>query len=112
MLYAPASDALKPVTVGNSLFSAKSSLFGARNFPVRCGTGNRSQRTGIAAQMDARTRGKGRNGRRFSTFPCYFPCSEGKPPRLWGFLLPLPACGERAGARGPFHKLRLVVGWR
>ena len=78
MLYAPASDALKPVTVGNYLFSAKSSLFGARNFPARCRTGNRPQRTGIAAQMDARTSKKRRNGRKFGKFPVIFPV-------LWEF---------------------------
>src|SRR6266436_3056785 len=92
---------------------AKKSLFGAAKFPVRYGTGNRPQHIGIAAQMDAGTGGKHRNGPRFPTFPCYLPCSEGiqvllalvtaaltPPPPLWcgcapaapRFRSPMPGC--------------------
>src|SRR5258708_25981206 len=36
-------------------FRRMNSLFPRNNFPVRCRTGNRLHRTGIAAQLDART---------------------------------------------------------
>src|ERR1700722_14842631 len=99
MLYAPASDALKPVTVGNSLFSAKSSLFGARNFPVRCRTGNRPQHSGIAAQMDAGTRRKVPKWPEIFNISLLFSLFSGKASRLWGRALSAPSPRLRGEGR-------------
>ena len=55
----------------------KTSLIRQQEFPVPCRAGNRPQRTGIAAQIDARTRRKAPKWPEISKIPCYFPCHQG-----------------------------------
>src|SRR5260221_5924688 len=102
MLYAPASDALKPVTVGNSLFSAKVPC-SARGISL-CGAeqGLRPQCTGIAAKMDARTRRKAPKWPEIFSISLLFSLLSGKARGslhlpLEGEVGPLPRRGSGPG---------------
>jgi hypothetical protein len=68
---------IKVSKCGNSLFRQVNSLFRRHKFAVPCRIGNRPQRPGIAAQMDARTQPKAPKRPEIPKIPCYFPCSEG-----------------------------------